>query len=283
MITNTINRVTGLPLVQEHRNRIQAYHALPRKFFTFAFGDKTTPPGQTWVKDWQQWEGTTLQRVRCWKCGADIKGWRVALDPAQNPIKVNGQPAVTFTVLNHFAQTPMSVFLPAMQEKVTFSVLHCADCVIQDAHAMEALTCYLQGLDAQLQRAWRYNHGQQVTRDDWASHLMTWSTAEPIGVLKMSGYDDRLNSLNQELIELRKEEGARLPTPGELLTAAHYLTDVFSWRYAGIPTGSRVKFDGDPPAGWIRAVPGQVDAERYPELAKVSPSLPDEEGWIVKL
>lgn len=283
MITAAINRTTGLPLVAETRNRIQAYHALPRQFFEFSYGTTTKPQRQTWVRDWQLWDGTTLQQVRCWKCGRDIKAWRLALDPSQNPILVNGQSAVTFTVLNHFRQTPMTVYLPAMREKVTFSVLHCADCVIQDAHAMEAVTCYLQGLDAQLQRAWRYQHGHQLSRDEWASHLVAWSTAEPIGVPKMASTETRLQHLNQELIELRKEEGIRLPTPGELLTAAHYLTDVFSWRYAGVPSGTKVKFDGEPPVGWMRVTKGPVDPVQHPDLAQVSPMLEDEPGWMVKL
>lgn len=282
MIVIERNPLTGQPMVRESRDSLAQFHALPRKYTEFAFGTKTTPPRQTWLKDWQVWNETILQRVRCWKCGIDIKGWRLALDPLGRPILVNKQPAVTFTTLDGFRQTPMQAYLPAMAEKITFSVLHCADCVIQNAHAMEALTCYLQGLDAQLQRAWRYAHGQQLSRDDWASFLLTWATAEPIGVPTMS-MDTRLDQLNQDLLELRKEQGIRLPTPGELVTAAHYLTDVFAWKYAGLPPGVRVKYDGDPPAGWMRVVPGVVDAAKYPRLAKVCPKLPNETKAIVKL
>jgi len=290
MITKTRHHLTGLPLVREHRDRTTQFHALPRQYFEWTFGRPHSagkpekPKRQTWLAHWQEWDGFTVKRLRCWKCGVEIKGWRLMMDPRGNPIKVNGSPAVSFQILNHFTQTPMQAHLPALDQRVTFSALHCADCVIQDSDAMEALTCYLEGLDDQLQRAWRYNQGLQLSRDEWASYLLMWADAEPIGIRKTMSLDARLDSLNRQLLELRQEEGVRLPTPGEILTAAQYVLDAFSWRYTGIPCGIIVKYPGTPPPGWIRVDPGkQVDAELYPRLAEKWPFFPNEHEAIVKL
>lgn len=282
MILDVRSRVTGLPLVKEGRNDGAAYHALPRQFSNFAFGMRGAAK-QTWVQDWQQWEMDVLQRVRCWKCGADIKGWRMALDRHQQPITVGGRPAVTFATLGNFAQTPMLVRWPKIDRAAIFSVLHCLDCEIKHEHGMEAITCFLQGLDAQLQRAWRYNKGQQVTRDDWASHLYIWQDAEPAGVESGMELASQLDSLNLQLTKMVKDGPIRLPVPGELITAAHYLTDVFAWQFAGVPTGAMVKHPANPvPAGWLRCTGAVTDATRWPELAKKYPSLPNDPDYIVK-
>ncbi len=289
MIAKQINPTTGQPMVREHRSLTTQFHALPRQYFEWTYGSPArvgkpaVAPQQKWIAHWQDWDGLSLQRLRCWKCGVDVKGWRVAMDPRGNPIKVNNQPAVSFQLLNHFRQTPMQAHLPAVGSRVTFSVLHCADCVIRNDHAMEALTCYLQGLDAQLQRAWRYSQGQQLSRDEWASYLYVWADAEPVGMPKTMSLDERLANLNRDLLELRQEEGIRLPTPGEILTAAQYVLDAFSWRYTGIPAGIRVKYEGEPPPGWIRVAPGPVDPVKYPRLAEATPFLPNAPDEIVKL
>jgi len=283
MILETLNRVTGLPMVREGRNDGAAYHALPRKFSDFTFGLRNSPK-QTWLHEWQQWSGDVLNEVRCWKCGREIKGWRLALDRHQRPITVNGQPAVTFTILNHFAQTPMLVYWPQLDKTAIFSVLHCADCEVKDEHGMEAVACYLQGLDAQLQRAWRYNKGQQLTRDDWASHLYLWRDADPAGVESGMELANRLDSLNGQIAEWATKGPVRLPVPGELITAAHYLTDVFAWQFAGVPCGVMMKYPQNltPPAGYVRCTGLAIDPAQYPELAKKYGTLPDEPDHIIK-
>ncbi|MBP7482200.1 MAG: tail fiber protein [Lacunisphaera sp.] len=282
MILSTVSRVTGLPLVKEGRNDGGVYHALPRKFLNFTFGLRNSAK-QTWIHEWQRWEMDVLHEVRCWKCGREIKGWRMALDRRGQPIKVGGSPAVTFTTLNHFAQTPMLVRWPQLDRTAVFSVLHCADCVVEDQHGMEAMSCFLQGLDAQLQRAWRANKGQQLTRDDWASHLYLWRDAEPAGVEHGMQLADRLDSLNSEIAKLAKEGPVRLPVPGELITAAHYLTDVFAWQFTGVPCGVMMKYAGGSlPAGYLRCTGGPIDAAQWPELAKKYGTLPDEPDHIIK-
>lgn len=283
MILSTVSRVTGLPLVKEGRHDGGVYHALPRKFSNFAFGLHQSVK-QTWVHDWQRWEMDTLHEVRCWKCGREIKGWRMALDRRGNPLKVGGAPAVTFTTLNHFAQTPMLVRWPQIDRMAVFSVLHCADCTVEDQHGMEAMSCFLQGLDAQLQRAWRYNKGQQVTRDDWASHLYLWRDAEPAGVERGMELTSQLDNLNSQIADIARKGPVRLPVPGELITAAHYLTDVFAWQFTGVPCGGQIKYPqgAAPPAGFVRCTGSDVDPAQHPDLARKLGTLPDAPDYIIK-
>lgn len=283
MILSTVSQTTGLPLIREGRTVGGTFHALPRKYSNFAFGLRNSAK-QTWMADWQYWQRDTLQEVRCWKCGREIKGWRMALDRRGQPIKVAGAPAVTFTTLNHFAQTPMLVRWPQIDKTAVFSVLHCGDCIIKDEHGMEAITCFLEGLDAQLQRAWQHNKGQQVTRDDWASHLYIWRDAEPAGVEHSMELASQLDSLNGQIAELATRGPVRLPVPGELITAAHYLTDVFSWQFTGVPCGAMLKFPDamTPPAGYLHCTGDAIDPEQHPALAKQYGTLPDEPGYIIK-
>lgn len=282
MILSTLDRVTGLPMVKELRNDGATYHALPRQYSNFTFGLRNSAK-QTWVHEWQQWDMDVLKAVRCWKCGRDIKGWRLALDRQQRPITIDGTPAVTFTVFNNFAQTPMQVRWPQLDKTALFSVLHCADCEIKDEHGMEAVTCFLQGLDAQLQRAWRHNKGRQLTRDQWASHLYLWRDAEPAGVERGMDLANQLDSINAQIAQIATKGPVRLPVPGELITAAHYLTDVFAWQFTGVPCGAILKYPSGPmPAGYTRCTGEVTDPAKWPELAKLYPRLPDDADCIIK-
>ncbi len=284
MIQAERSSVTGLPRVTEERGAGIPYHALPRQFWRFAVDPQTKQ--QQWVGSWMSWQGHMLTQVRCWKCGTEIKAWRLALDHYRNPIQIAGQPAVTFTVLDHFRQTPMQVQLPALDQVVTFSVLHCADCVIASVHAMEAVTCYLQGLDAQLQQAWRYRQGTQLTRHDWASHLLAWQNAEPIGRAEET-MTLTLQDINKQLLKAKREnKGAiTLPTPGEMVTAAHYVHDVLGWSLTGAQPGMSVKYPGTGTIpGWIRQEGQVLDPAQYPRLAALFPNgLPNEPDSIVKV
>lgn len=283
MLQPRYSRVTGLPRVKESRGEGVPYHALPRQYFNFAVKPETKQ--QQWVGNWMAWSSHMLQRVRCWKCGTDIKGWRPALDHYGNLIQVAGQPAVTFGLFDTFRQTPMHAYLKTLDQVVTFAVLHCADCVIEDGHAMEAVTCYLQGLDAQLQQAWRYRQGTHLTRHDWATHLYVWHNAEPIG--KFGGpMTVTLDAINAQLVQAKREgKGAiTLPTPGEMITAAHYVHDVLGWSLTGAQTGMMIRYPGEQLAGYLPANGMPVDPERYPALAKLMPVvLPNEPGWMVKI
>ena len=279
MILPTQSSITGLPQILESRNIDVPFHAIPRRFSVFAKTD------QHWVSGWMAWQGHMLQRVRCWKCGRDIKGWRLAIDQYRNAVTINHQPAVTFTVYDHFRQTPMQAWLKSINHVIQFSVLHCADCVILGEHALEAVTCYLQGVDAQLQQVWSHGHGKQLTRHDWATHLYVWHNAEPVG-LGSTAMDVTLGEINGRLLDAKRESGGvvTLPTPGELVTAAHYLRDQLGWSLTGVQPGMMVEYPADPPpAGWIRASAGPVDPTRYPALARVLPVLPDKPGMIVKI
>lgn len=282
MIQSRRSPLTGLPQITEDRKTGVPFHALPRQYWDFARNPEKK--AQAWIGEWMTWQGQTLQRVRCWKCGNDIKGWRLALDATQQPIRVDGQPAVTFGLLDTFRQSRMQAYLATLDEVVTFTVLHCADCVIQDGDAMEALTCYLQGLDAQLQQAWRYRQGTQVTRHQWASHLYLWHNAEPIGLAEDT-MDATLTSINAQLVQAKRDaKGAiTLPTPGELLTAAHYVHDVLGWSLVGVKTGMMMRYTGPAWAGWLPADGRTLDPLEYPALAKLMPTLPNEPGWVVKL
>lgn len=279
MILKERHPLTGQPLVRETRgiSTPYPYAALPRQ----PFGD-FIKAGQSWVADWLQYQDLTVTRVRCWKCGTDIKGWRMALDHKGNPITVNDQPAVTFGLLNHFTQTPMAVYLKGLDRVATFSVLHCADCVIRSENAQDAATCYLQGLDHGLRQAWRFDQGQQLTTDQWASFLYLWHQAEPVGVER--SMTDDLAQINQQILKLKRQaKGAlRVPVPGEILTAAHYAHDVMMGQFSGVPTGTIVECVGDPPAGWVRLTGQSVDPQEYPALAKRMPVLPNDPKKMVK-
>jgi hypothetical protein len=93
-----------------------------------------------------------------------------------------------------------------------------------------------------------------------------------------------VNNLNRELADLAREGPIRLPVPGEILTAANYLLDVFSWQFTSVPVGAQIKYAPDPPPpGWIRCTGDVTDPGRFPDLAKLHPRLPDARDYIIKV
>lgn len=285
MILSQRNSVTGLPVVYESRKRGALYHALPRQFQDFTFKGLPGYGRQRWQHEWLTYEGEQIMACRCWKCGVEIKAWRMAIDRYGKPRQIGTGIGMVFTVLNNFRQTPVSLYWPSIRREAVFSALHCADCEVHDADAFDAMTCYLQGLDRQLQQAWEINRGQTMTRDDWATYLYLWRDAQPRGVKHGMSIHERLQALNQEIATLARDGPVRLPVPGEILTAAHYAVDVFSWQLTSVPVGAQMKYAPDPPPpGWVRCTGEATDPGRHgAALASLYPRLPDARDYIIKV
>jgi hypothetical protein len=115
--------------------------------------------------------------------------------------------------------------------------------------------------------------------------LSLWQNAEPVG-LGEGTMALTLQSINAQLVKAKREnKGAvTLPTPGEIVTAAHYLHDVHGWSLTGARTGMMVRYPaGHALVGYLPADGGSVDPAQHPALAKLMPTLPNEPGWFVKV
>lgn len=250
MILDRPDPTTGLPLVKEDRMR-RIWRALTKQRAEDATGLDELPEGTPWYPRHHEWDGKTLVRVRCWKCGRDLKGWRLMLDPHKvgfnkdgqpityseaNIVKVAGKPAVAFLTLPHAASTPIAVRWPKLNKTVLFQAQHCMDCQIASEDLDRLVTCFLAGTDAILWNAWNHGSASTVTPDRWATYLYRWSNAEPISVA------------NAE--DVMSHE--RVPAPGELITAAQYILDVDTAQRSAVPSGAVMEFEGaEAPAGWM--------------------------------
>jgi len=250
MISDRRDPATGLPQIHESRRR-EFWRALPRPVLKQATEYDRLPEGTPWYPIHHEWDGHILKRVRCWKCGRDLKGWRAMLQPHKvgftkegkpitfseaNLVKIGDKPAVAFLTLPHATSTPIGVRWPKLNRTIVFQAQHCADCDIAGADAESLLTCFLAGTDAILWNAWNHGSASLVSPDRWATYLYRWSDAEPIGTMT------REDAMTHE----------RVPAPGELITAAQYLIDVDAAQRYAVPSGAVLEFEGDEaPAGWM--------------------------------
>lgn len=248
--TLPIDHVTGLPKIVEVRVK-KFWRAIPRKMEKLALAHDEADEGTLWYPRHHEWEGQTIQRVRCWKCGRNLKSWRTMLESRQvgfskdgkpiafseaNMVKVGGKPAVAFLPLPHATSTPIGVYLPVLGRKIVFAAQHCLDCTIEPADAENVLCCFLAGTDAILWNAWNHRSASTLTPDRWATYLYRWHNAEPIG---------RMTEEETNMAEF-------VPAPGELITSAHAMVNQDIALRAVIPSGAIVEYDRDePPAGWI--------------------------------
>lgn len=250
MKTAAIDHVTGLPSIVETRGKT-FWRALPRRIAQLATQHEEADEGTLWYPKHHEWEGSTIQRVRCWKCGRNLKSWRAMLQAKKigfskdgkpitvseaNLVRVGGKPAVAFLPLPHATSTPIGVRLPVLGKTIMFAAQHCLDCTIGSADAEHVLCCFLAGTDAILWNAWNHRSASTLTPDRWATYLYRWHNAEPIGVLK------------QEEAEMAE----CVPAPGELITSAHAMVNQDIALRAVMPTGAIVEYEQEePPAGWI--------------------------------
>lgn len=250
MILDRVDPTTGLPQVREDRAR-RLWRAITKKQAEEAIRLDELPEGTLWYPRHHEWNGKVLTRVRCWKCGRDLKGWRAMLDPHKvgfdkhgkpitfseaNLVKIAGKPAVAFVPLPHATSTPVAVRWPKLQKTVMFSAQHCLDCHIDGDDLEYVLTCFLAGTDAILWNAWNHGSASTLSADRWATYLYRWSDAEPLSIVKPE--------------DLMEQE--RVPAPGELITAAQYMADVDLAQRSKVPSGAVVEFEGEEaPPGWM--------------------------------
>lgn len=237
-------------MIQEGRAKV-LWRALPRKVRDTATQFDEAADGTPWYPRHHEWNGQVPTRVRCWKCGVDLKSWRAMLVPHKTGftpegkpitvseaslVKIGGKPAVAFLPLPHMTSTTIGAYLPTLNQTVRFAAQHCADCQIVAADAEKIVTCFLAGTDAILWNAWNHNSARSLTPDRWATFLYRWHNAEPIG----------------PLTEKEAAMAESVPAPGELITAAQVMVNQDLAMRAALPSGAVIEFEGDQePPGWM--------------------------------
>lgn len=232
MIMKELDPLTGLPLIQETRGS-KPWMALSRDVGELAW-TLHKDPEKPWFPMSHTWENHNLKEVKCWKCGTDLKGWRMALDRHGNQIDVNGVPAVAFLSYDHHKTTPFAIYLPNLKKMGVFQAHHCSDCAIMVADGMNVWTCSIAGTDAILSHMTKQGTSH-IGKDAWATYLFRFSGADPQGPTTKEAAMDY----------------EKILSPGDVLTSAtlSLLTDA-SQRNK-IPSGVVVEFKGsDIPMGW---------------------------------
>jgi len=250
MKLDRLDSLTGLPTVHETRKR-EFWRSLPRKIKELAVSHDEREEGTPWYPRHHEWNGHVLQRVRCWKCGIDLKGWRAMLQPHKigfskdgkpiayseaNLVKIGGKPAVAFLPLPHMTSTPVGVRVPSLNRTMVFAAQHCLDCTLTHADAEHLFCCFLAGTDANLWNAQNHQSALALTPDRWATYLYRWHNAEPIGLLTPQ----------------EAEMAEAVPAPGELITSAHVIVNQDLAERAMVPPGAIVEYEGaEAPSGWM--------------------------------
>lgn len=228
--------LTGLPKVKETRTP-KRWNSLPRYAKKLAYNQIMNAETTPWYPRNHVYEGNILTRTRCWKCGVDLKSWRMMLDGRGNRVEVGGMPAVAFLPLSHATATPFLVFLPLLNVKAVFHVQHCLDCSFKKEDGLDAWVCCIAGSDDILISATSTGMAH-VNRDVWATHLYRYSEI------------DHLGPISKEAARMHE----RIPAPGELITSAQYALDIDRARRNAMPAGVIVKFKGEEiPPGWGKA------------------------------
>lgn len=241
MITSEIDSLTGLPAIKETREDLP-FRAIPRTIGKLAAELDAMEEGTPWYPVTHEFNAHVLMRVRCLKCGADVKGWRMALDRHGKPIEIAGRPGVAFLPLPNLTQTLLAVRLTKMNKTVAIGAVHCLDCVIAAQDSLHVFACAIGGMDAVLSHAVRQK-STRMSPDLWATFLFRFSGAETIGPVSieeatMKGYE-------------------RVLGPGELITAAHMSLFIDATQRNQTPKGVVVEFQGNEiPVGWA-AAPGR--------------------------
>lgn len=241
MTLTELDPSTGLPRVKEERPD-SPFRSLPREIGALALELDSMAEGTPWYPASHEWEAHILMRVRCIKCGRDLKGWRMMLDRSGNQVKIAGNPAVAFLPYNHLTSTLVAVRLPKMNRTFCMSALHCLDCSLAPEDALHVFTCCVAGMDAVLSHAVR-QQSARMHPDAWATFLFRFGQAEPIG----------------PVTEGEASTMERLPAPGELLSAGQFALYVDAAQRNKIPSGVVVEFQGNEiPMGWAEVRPGFI-------------------------
>jgi hypothetical protein len=200
MVLSERDHMTGLPKVSESRTARPVvksndpirctcaggrclWHPLPR----VPFGDLAhqVTPKDRWFPNYQEWHDGVQQRLLCWKCGRDIKGWRMLLSPLGHPLEYEGRLGMAYLLLPHYRAVRYDAYLPKLDERVWFYALHCADCELKPEDGEKVVACYLGGLWRSTAQAWDLIDRRRLDiakdKDSIATRLYQWSGAEPIG------------------------------------------------------------------------------------------------------
>jgi len=157
-----IDAVTDHPLITESRP-IAPYTALPRSIGNYI--RQMLEVGQWTVRYLKPVQGGSV--IGCWKCGRPMTGWQRI--PGQ---EVDGKPAVSLGPFGHYRETRLAAYLPRVDRRVVYTVLHCADCVIAEEHGQEALSIHLAAHDQE------YLAKRPISRDEWAQRCWPWGDVE---------------------------------------------------------------------------------------------------------
>lgn len=230
------DNTTGLYRVKETRAWKQ-WASIPRYIKTHATSQTHDNENTKWFPKNHIYQDSVLSRVRCWKCGTDLKAWRMMIDAHGNSLKIGDKQAVAFLPLPNQASTPFLAYLPLLKQKVVFNAQHCTDCSLKAEDSMDVWTCLIASTDDIMKQS--VDQGRSaIDRNRWATYLFRYSKADMVG------------PVTGEAAEMAE----RIPAPGELITSAQYAMDVDAAKRNVIPKGAVLKFkDSEIPAGWAKA------------------------------
>lgn len=239
MIGDDLDTATGLPKVKETRIP-KLWSALPRDTGKLAIILNQGGESKLWFPKHHVWEDNILTRVKCWKCGVDLKGWRMALDAYGNQVLIRNnktgelQPGVAFLDYPHRTSTLFGLRLAKLDMTAVFTVSHCTDCEIAAADGEKAWVCCIAGTDDILRQT-TARRTSRVNPDTWATYLYRFSGAEPIGPVSKEAAD-----MSEKIL-----------SPGEVLSAAALSLYLDTAQRNKMPSGVVVEYNGeDIPRGW---------------------------------
>lgn len=210
MVLNEVNPATGLPKVAETRRpavldpaRFHCtcsfgtclWHPIPRKPYLGKIHEAQAKG--KWYPQYQSWENGIPVETKCWKCGTPIKNWRIKLnlDGTLFTMPGTGQVGVWHAPLANYRAKPFVTYLPLLDERVQFDVLHCADCEIKTEDGEIILACYLAGLWDAHRQTMNFLQLDPMTMpvqpDTIATMLFEWGGAEPVGPIHRSASDSQ--------------------------------------------------------------------------------------------
>ena len=253
MILDSKDPRTGLPQVRETRaTQKDRRRVLPNWLH------KELATGH-WTPDYLAWQDNVLSRLRCWKCGTDLCGWKPVIDGHGNLVREGGRQdgplCLWFREHNHSARSTVRLRWGCLKREAVFSALHCRDCRIEQADLPMTLAIFLYGHELVRQRAAEINVVQPFDPDQWATYLYRWSN-DP-AILCEPKYVTVEKQTGQEAMTTN---AIQLPTAGKPMLPSDYLFWAEMVQSSALCAGMIVEFAGDqPPPGWTHGPrPGTI-------------------------
>lgn len=168
-----IDSVSQLPIFTEDRP-LGLYRALPRDLQQTITGLLAS----SWTVKYAKTDlNTGALLLACCKCGRPINGWHPVADRAGHPLVLpNGRAAVAMGPLNHYRETRFAVHLPRIRAGAVYTVLHCADCIIDNTHREATFAIHVAAHDEQ-----QISHrqvGRGLPPAAWAQASWKWGDAD---------------------------------------------------------------------------------------------------------